>query len=477
VTASSKFSLPVACRWHLYGGLPPDYRDICMLVGRLSQALDRPVDAASLAAFRIALGALLLVSTLRFFAHGWVREFYGVPSHFFSYWGFGWVRPLPLFGMYALYAVIAGAALCLMLGIASRAVAALAALAFGYAHFCDKANYLNHYYLLTLLLGLLALLPVDREYSLRVWRQPSERCGQVRAWMLYLLRFQIGLVYLFGGIAKLNEDWLGHAEPLRIWLSANAELPLLGPVFSEPWAAFAFSWCGALFDLCIVPLLSWRVTRKPAYVLLVVFHVLTALLFRIGMFPWLMIVSATIFWAPSWPRELSARCFGVPQAPSSGIAGAPLARSTGLVVAAYAAAQILLPLRSALYPGNTLWSEEGFRFAWKVMLVEKSGSLEFEVEDGAGRRQSVSPREYLTPFQARMAATQPDMIRQLAQWIARDHAARGAGPVRVFADSEVSFNGRLRRRLIDPEQDLASAGDGLGAKSWILPAPSDALAF
>jgi len=59
-----------------------------MVVGRLSHALNRPLDAASLAAFRIAFGALLLISTLRFFAHGWVREFYGVPTHFFSHWGF-----------------------------------------------------------------------------------------------------------------------------------------------------------------------------------------------------------------------------------------------------------------------------------------------------------------------------------------------------------------------------------------------------
>jgi len=444
-----------------------------MVIGRLSQALNRPLDAASVALFRVVFGALLLVSTLRFFAHGWVREFYGVPTHFFSYWGFGWVRPLPLSGMYLLYGVIAAAASCLMLGVAARASAALGALAFGYAHFCDKSNYLNHYYLITLLLGLLAFLPVDREYSLRVWRRPAERRGQVRAWVLYLLRFQIGLVYVFGGLAKLNADWLHHAEPLRIWLSANAELPLLGLFLNEPWLAVAFSWCGALFDLGIVPLLSWRVTRAPAYAVLLVFHVLTALLFRIGIFPWVMSLCATILWSPSWPRELLARVSRSPRPVPPGIAGAPLEAATGALVLGYAAVQVLLPLRSALYPGNTRWSEEGFRFAWRVMLIEKAGSLEFEVEEASGRRYSVSPGQYLTPFQVRMAATQPDMILELSHWIARDAARRASGPVRVFADSEVSFNGRLRQRMIDPKQDLASAREGLGAKPWILPAPSD----
>jgi len=379
--------------------------------------------------------------------------------------------------MYLLYAAIAGAAVLLMLGIASRAAAALAALAFGYAHFCDKANYLNHYYLMTLLLVLLAFLPVDREYSLRVWRRPSERRGQVRAWVLYLLRFQIGVVYVFGGLAKLNQDWLIHAEPLRIWLSANAELPLLGRISNEPWLAVAFSWSAALFDLGIVPLLSWRVTRVPAYAVLLVFHVLTGLLFRIGIFPWVMSLCATILWSPSWPRHWLARVARSPQPVPSGVAGASLETATGVLVLGYAAVQVLLPLRSALYPGNTRWSEEGFRFAWKVMLIEKAGSLEFEVEEPNGRRYSVSPRQYLTPFQARMAGTQPDMILELSHWIARDAAQRAGGPVRVYADSEVSFNGRLRRRLIDPKQDLASVRDGLGAKSWILPAPTDAPAF
>jgi len=448
-----------------------------MVVGRLTQALNRPLDAASLAAFRIAFGALLLVSTLRFCLHGWVREFYGLPSHFFPYWGFGWVRPLPLAGMHALYAAVVGAAVCLMLGIASRPAAAIAALAFGYAHFCDKSNYLNHYYLITLLLVLFASVPADREFALRVRRRSCERCGQVRAWALYLLRFQIGVVYVFGGLAKLNADWLMHAEPLRIWLSANAELPVLGRILNEPWAGFVFSWCGALFDLTIVPLLCWRVTRVPAYAVLLIFHVLTALLFRIGMFPWLMIVSAPIFWSPSWPRRLLARLSDSARPIPAGVAGAELEAKPGVVLLGYMALQLLLPLRSALYPGNTLWSEEGFRFAWKVMLIEKAGSLEFEVEDRTGRRYSVSPRQYLTPFQARMATTQPDMILELAHWIARDFAERGAGKVRIYADSEVSFNGRLRRRLIDPRQDLASVDDGLGAKCWILPAPTDAPAF
>ncbi len=436
----------------------------------MTARLDRPVDGASVAAFRVLFGALMLASTLRFFAHGWINEYYVAPKYFFHYWGFGWVRPWPGVGMYFHYALIALAAGFITLGVCYRTAAIVFTVAFGYAHFCDKTNYLNHYYLATLLGLLFAVLPLDRECSVRVRRNPTERRGQVRAWVLYLLRFQIGVVYVFGGIAKLNGDWLGHGEPLRIWLSANAELPVLGHFVSKPWFGLVFSWAGAAFDLSIVPLLSFRRTRKLAYGAVLAFHLLTAVLFQIGMFPWLMIASATLFFDPSWPRAVWPRFRARALPPNLEIAGRALG---GRVYAAlaYVAFQVLLPLRSLLYPGNTLWTEEGFRFAWKVMLIEKSGTLELEVKDQFGHRFLVSPSEYLTPFQARMARTQPDMILELCQIVARDFERRGHGAVRVYADAQVSFNGRRRQRMLDPTVDLAEVSDTLAPKPWILPAP------
>jgi len=447
-----------------------------MVVGRLIRALDRPLDAASSSAFRILFGALMFLSTVRFLNHGWVALYYQKPTWFFPYWGLGWVRPLPGAAMYVLYALIAVASLCILVGVAYRAATCVFALGFSYAHLCDKTNYLNHYYLISLLACLFCVLPLDREFSVRVWRRPSERRGQLRAWAVYLLRFQTGVVYVFGGIGKLGADWLIHGEPLRIWLAANGELPVLGRVLVQPWAALGFSWCGALFDLSIVPLLSWRVTRAPAYAVLVVFHVLTALLFNIGMFPWIMILSATIFWPPSWPRQVQS-WLGRVAPPPDGVAGTPLGRAARLGAAAYAAVQLLLPLRSSLYPGNTLWTEEGFRFAWKVMLIEKAGTLELNVVDSAGRSFLVLPRDHLTPTQARMVSTQPDMILQFARLVAQDFAARGYAPVRVYADSEVSFNGRRSQRMIDPKVDLAAESDSLRPKTFILPAPTQAPEF
>ncbi len=436
----------------------------------LRARLAEPVDGASLGVFRIALGLSGVVAVARFFSHGWIDEYYVKPRWFFPYWGFSWVRPWPAPWMNVHYAVIALAALALAVGLRPRLASAVLALSFGYAHLCDKSNYLTHYYLVTLLAGIGAVVPWSRFASCAPGAAPST----VPRWALWLLRFQLGVVYVYGAIGKIGVDWLWHAQPLRTWLAANAELPLLGRLFHLRATALAFAWGGFLFDLCIAFLLSWKRTRRPAYLLVLAFHVTTALLFRIGMFPWMMIVFTPVFFDPSWPRRGRARIEAVSaQVPS----GRPLSAGALALLAGYALLQIAMPLRSALYPGNTLWSEEGFRFAWKVMLIEKSGELELVVDDRLGRRTYVDARDHLTPIQLRMVVTQPDMILQFAHFIAEDYAARGLGPVQIRAHAEVSFNARSHAPLIDPTVDLAPLHDGLAPKPWIAPAPSGPPAF
>lgn len=433
-------------------------------VSRLIDRLGRPVDAASLGVFRIALGVLGMVAALRFFSHGWIDEYYHAPRWFFPYWGLSWVKPWPAPWMHVHYAFVFATAACVALGLRARLASALLALSFGYAHFCDKTNYLNHYYLYTLLAALGAVVPWGRFASLD--RAAPET---VPTWAVWLLRFQLGVVYAFGAIGKIGSDWLLHGQPLRIWLAANAELPLLGRFFHHRAVAVGFSWAGFLFDLGIVLFLSWRRSRRGAYVVLIVFHLLTSLLFRIGMFPWMMMALTPVFFDPSWPRRRPRR--PLPAQPQ------PISRLGLSLALVYVAVQVLLPLRGLLYPGNSLWTEQGFRYSWKVMLVEKSGDLELAVEDRHGARSYVDARDRLTPVQLRMVVTQPDMILQFAHFVAAEYEANGRGPVRVFARSEVSFNGRGHATLIDPAQDLCALRDGLAAKTWLLGAPAQPPAF
>ena len=96
-------------------------------------------------------------------------------------------------------------------------------------------------------------------------------------------------------------------------------------------------------------------------------------------------------------------------------------------MAGYLALQLALPLRFLMYPGNVNWHEQGFRFSWRVMLIEKAGQVEFNVLVGdEDRRYVVYPRDQLTPLQYKMMSTQPDMIQEYAQHLAKTLQRRRA---------------------------------------------------
>ena len=460
----------------------------------------RPADARdSLAFARITLGLLLLLSLVRFVARGWVREFYITPRYFFTYYGFEWVRPLPGWAMYAVFGGLLLAAVLVALGAWYRVSIAALFIGFTYVELIDKTNYLNHYYFISLLLLLLCWLPLNAAWSVDAARQPGRagRFGPSPELALKLLRLQVGLVYFFAGIAKLKASWLLDAQPLRLWLAAHGGWPIIGPLMEQTWVAYAGSWFGMLFDLTVPFWLLWRRSRPWAYAVVVVFHMLTWLLFYIGMFPWIMMVAALVFFEPATHRrwlEKGRRL--LPFNPTGPLRGGPSSSEEGSQPTTYVrrthpspegegpgvglrvffflffALQFLFPFRYLLYPGNPLWTEQGYRFSWNVMLIEKSGFVEYTVrETGTGREFTALPGDYLSKQQVRMLSTQPDMILQFAHFLAAEYRRRGVRQPQVFAECYVALNGRSSRLLIDPRVDLAQQRESWGAKPWILSAP------
>lgn len=465
-----------------------------------------PVDPASLVVFRAVLGALLFAATVRFWASGWIFEHYLRPTFFFKYHGFEWVRPWPGAWMYVHFAVMAVAAAFIAVGLFYRVSAAVFCVLFTYAHLIDKTHYLNHYYFVSLVTLLLVAAPLHRAGSLDRRLGIARGPGHVPRWALWLLRFQVGAVYFFAGVAKLTPDWLFHAQPLTIWLGANTDFPVIGPLFRFKATAYVMSWAGAAFDLSVPLLLSFRRSRPFAYAAVVVFHGLTGKLFPIGMFPWIMTASALIFFPEDWPRRvLPARLAALLPAPPSGqveppeqdslaspakeaavpvrpslsptpeVPSAAARRWTVLALSAYALIQVFVPLRHFLYPGPVCWTEEGFRFSWKVMLVEKNGDVVITaVDPKSGRTWAVSPRDDLYPYQIKQMSTQPDMILEYCRFVARRFEERGHPDIQVHADVHVAWNGRRPAPLIDPAADLGRARDGLSPYAFLLPAPAPA---
>ena len=453
-------------------------------VDALARRAGRTVDASSAAVFRIAFGAIGLAAVIRFFAHGWIDQLYVAPAHHFKYAGFEWVSAWPAPWMHLHFAVLALLALAVILGIRSRLAVLLFTIGFTYVELIDKTTYLNHYYWLSLAGLLLAALPVHRAWTLDARRDPRPGDSQIPAGAIWLLRAQVAVLYLFAGIAKLNPDWLLHAQPLAIWLPHHADAPLVGPLMTQPWLPFAMSWAGAAFDCTIAAWLLIPRARAAAWIVLAAFHLVTGLLFPIGVFPALMAAAALIFFNPDWPRRALDRIRRTAKAEP------PLertlktldyspdrptkwpARATVIAVALVALIQIAVPLRHHLYPGNVRWNEEAYRFSWRVLLTEKAGHLEYRVSDPAtGLDILVDPSDHFTPLQVERMAHQPDMIQQGAKIIRDRYRALGHPAPQVRADAHVTWNGRPAARLIDPEADLAAQPLSVLPKSWILPAP------
>lgn len=447
---------------------------------RLSERLFARVDIASLVYFRIAFGAIMLKELWRLFGDGWIERNWIEPRFHFTYFGFGWVQPWSGIAMHAHLLALDMLAIFIMVGLFCRISAALFFIGFTYLFLLEQARYLNHYYFVSLVSLLMVFVPAHRAFSLDVWRRPSLRSQTAPAWSLWILRAQMGIVYFYGGLAKLNRDWL-RGEPMRRWLAHRTDYPFLGPYLTEEWAVWFFAYGGLLFDLLVVPGLLWRRTRIIAFVSAVFFHLMNGWLFNVGVFPWFSIAATALFFSPDWPRRVVNRVrarLGAAEVPppSDATASAPTGsgerwpRTTMTILGVYMAIQLLVPLRHWLYPGNVSWTEEGHNFSWRMMLRVKSATAEFFITEPArGTTWKIDPLEYLTRWQFRNMSKRPDMILQFCHHLAAEMRRQGHGRVEVRAHVAVSLNGREPQLLVNPRVDLAAQPRTILPARWIVP--------
>lgn len=427
-----------------------------------------PVDIASVVFFRIAFGAILVWEVGRYFYYDRISTAYVAPPFHFKYFGFEWVHPWPGLGMYLHFVLLGVAAFLVMVGMWYRVAAILLCLGNCYVLLLDRAQYLNHFYLICLISFLLIFVPAHRNLSVDSWRNPSLRSSVVPAWSLWVLRLQIAIPYVYGGIAKLNSDWL-QGQPMQIWMSRMENVRQYFPAFGEHWLALAASYAGLLIDLFVVAFLMWRRTRWVAFGVAVAFHLMNATMFgRIGVFPWLMICATTLFFAPDWPR----RFFRVPSGPA--MAQTEVTSRHDLAVLAVLAfffiVQLIVPFRHCLYPGNVDWTEEGSRFAWRMMLCDKAGALRITLVDPVtSQARPFDPRQLLTGDQLVRLGREPDMQREFAAFLKKEFHDLGIGQFEVRVFSLCTLNGRKAQLLVDPSIDLGAQPRSLFPSRWIMP--------
>lgn len=406
--------------------------------------------------------------------NGWVTDFYVTPKFHFTYLGFDWVKPLSQGGMYTVFVIMLLACICIIIGFKYRLFSIVFFVLFTYVELIDKTFYLNHYYFVSLMAFLMCLLPAHRRFSIDALLNPMIQTNKTAAWHVRILMFQMGIVYFFAGVAKIHTDWLFEAQPLKLWLNGRQDL---SPILKEDWVAYFASWFGCIYDLLIPFALLWRKSRPIAYFFVIAFHLVTWILFPIGVFPWVMMVGTLIFFSEEWHEKILSK-FEKPIVTDT-YRVVSFIKYQKLFILVYVFFQIAIPMRYLLYPGNLFWNEEGYRFSWRVMLMEKHGHAQFYIKNNKTNQLiEVDNTDFLEPRQEKQMATQPDFILQYAQHLKNQYqdstfqfgeTEQNWKDISVHAKIMVTLNGRPSQLFVDQKHDLTKYKYNLCHREWIEP--------
>ncbi|MCC5919568.1 MAG: HTTM domain-containing protein [Cyclobacteriaceae bacterium] len=427
-----------------------------------------------MALFRIGFGLLLFLEGVGAVLTGWVGRVFVAPNFNFSFISFHpWLQPLPGDGMYYYFIFMGICGLGIMLGYHYRIAATLYFFMWTSVYLMQKTSYNNHYYLMVLLTALFIFLPAHKYFSLDVKQGRTKEKLFVPQWTQLSFIWLMFIVYTYAAIAKIYPDWI-QAKPVSLWFNYKKDYPIIGPLLAQEWYQYFVAYMGILFDGAIVPLLLWKKTRKYTVPAAFFFHLFNSFVFKIGIFPYMMLAMSVFFFEKDKVRAFFFRkrpIVSLDNVQQSLIHSDWQKSAIKFTWVVFFAFMVLLPLRHWLYPGNVHWTEEGHRLSWHMMLRSKSGNASFRViKDGELEVHSPYKNPDITPKQASRIGTKPDMVWQYAQYLKRKYQAEGYEKVEVYADVKASLNGRPFQLLIDPEVDLATEKwYPFRPHSWIVP--------
>ncbi len=437
---------------------------------KVNQFLFSRIDNSPLVVFRVFFGLLIMLEAWGAIATGWVRRIFVDPEFTFNFIGFDFLQTFPGTGphMYGYFVVMGIFGAMVMLGYRYRLAIIGYAIMWSVVYFMQKSAYNNHYYLLMLLLWIMALFPANTSFSLDAKRNPEIRDQSMPRWVCLFIIAQLWIVYTYASVAKFYPDWLDGTAP-QLLMSGRKNTWLIGDLLQLSWVPWVVAYVGIIFDGLIIPALLWKKTRKWAFIISIFFHLFNSVVFQIGIFPY-MSLAFTVFF---FPTEVIHRIFLKQRKPfyeAIKEVRVPKLRTFGIVIIGiYILLQVALPSRHWFIKDHVLWAEEGHRLSWRMMLRTKSGTSHFTVLDKAtNKRTTVRLNEYLSKKQMRNIRTKPDVIWQFAQRLKKEYAAKGQD-ISVFVNCRVQINGRKYRKLIDSKVDLTTVSwDPWGHASWIL---------
>ena len=400
------------------------------------------------ALFRIVFGALMAYYCLRYRNETLIYTRFLDADFLFSYPLMEWLnfKVLPMKQLFLLHKVMFVSAVCIALGLFYRSALLIFGLTFTYGFLLDKTYYNNHYYFICLVSFLMIFVPANARWSMDVFFKFRPFQKQMENWRLLLLQAQVCIVYLFGGITKLDPDWV-NMSVARTTFETYPE-----------WGVFLVTFGGLFGDFLLAFLIFLPQFRLFLIFLGLIFHFLVKVLINVGIFPFLMMGAFFLF---------------IPFKDDLTEEKKPLKRSAFFLIHLYLIIQLLMPFHHFLYPGHVSWTKEGDRWSWRMFSQKDAGHLDVFVTDSRTNETIKVPRlKGLTMLGYFEMVTYPKMIWQYVQYLKEYYQAQGVHDPIIQVDSFAALNGRNFARLIDRDVDLAKEKYPFyKSPSWILPHP------
>ncbi|GGE41500.1 HTTM domain-containing protein [Psychroflexus planctonicus] len=432
--------------------------------------LFKRIDNSSLIVFRLIFGLLITLEAWGAIATGWVKEVLVDPKFTFNFLGLDFLQLLQGPYMYAHFLIMGCFGVMVMTGFRYRVGIIGYTIFWMAAYFMQKSAYNNHYYLLILILVFMCLAPAHKYFSADAKRNPNIKSLSMPNWIRIFIIGQLWVVYTFASVAKFYPDWLDGTFP-ELLMSGKRNLIWVGDLLQTSFAHQSIIYVGILFDLLVIPLLLWKRTRMFIFIFSIFFHLFNSLVFQIGIFPYMSLAFTLFFFSAETINQnfLSQKPLYTKNEVKLPFVSKIQVVQVFLIV--WFVIQIGLPLRHRFIPNDVLWTEEGHRLSWRMMLRSKHGITKYKVIDKkTGEQIRVKTEDYLTKRQHKVMS-KPDCIWQLAQRIHEDFADQGID-VEVYANTKISVNQRPYYQLIDSDVDLATAKfHYFTPNPWVLPKP------
>lgn len=420
--------------------------------------LTTTIDNSGLVIFRVLFGLLIVAESFGAILLGWVEAIFIQSKFTFNFIGFDFLQFLHGEKMYLYFFSMGILGLLITFGLFYRFAMVAFTLMWTAVYLLQKESYNNHYYFLILICIIMIFLPANGKLSIDAKLFPKIKQTKIPRWMPFLLLFQVAILYFYAAIAKFYPDWLDGTFS-KILLNGITQPQFLLDIFQQKWFLLFYAYAGILFDLLIIPALFWKKTRKFAIIASFGFHLFNAISLKIGIFPFLALSFIVLLYDTiplkflNDKEEILAKnnfnpkwflAFFVP----------------------FFVVQLILPLRHHFIKGDVLFTEEGHRLSWRMMLRERKGFLEIKVVDKkTGLIHYPRFESELTSKQVKLLSHSPDIIWQYCQKLKKESKKS----ISIFVDCQVSINSRPYYRLIDEKVDMATATfDYFGHNDWIL---------